>query len=99
MIDRIDEELCLGCGNCDACCPMDVIHLDARSLKARIRYGDDCMTCYNCELTCPVGAVYVDPARRERVQAWEPDDDGGPGSSFASGSDANAKSSREGRVS
>ncbi|MFH1149142.1 MAG: ferredoxin family protein [Actinomycetota bacterium] len=79
MIDRIDEELCLGCGNCDVCCPMDVIHLDPPSRKARIRYIDDCMTCYNCELTCPVGAVRVDPARRERVQAWEADADGGQG--------------------
>jgi len=70
MIERIDEELCTGCGDCDLACPMDVIHMDREKKKAEVRYKDDCMTCFNCELACPVDAVFVNPIKREKLQPW-----------------------------
>jgi NAD-dependent dihydropyrimidine dehydrogenase PreA subunit len=70
MIESIDKQLCIGCGNCDAACPMDVIYLDMQTVKAQIRYKDDCMTCFNCELQCPTKAVHVDPIKAEKIQPW-----------------------------
>ena len=71
MIEKIDEDLCIGCGNCDMSCPMDVIYLNASTLKAEIRYQDDCQTCFNCELSCPTDAIYVDPMKAEKIQPWD----------------------------
>jgi NAD-dependent dihydropyrimidine dehydrogenase PreA subunit len=58
-IDRIDPEICTGCGICVDTCIMDVIRLDKMANKAVIRYVDDCMTCFCCELECPVNAITV----------------------------------------
>lgn len=70
MIKSIDAELCFGCGDCDAACPMDVIYLDPARQIAEIRYPQDCMTCYSCEVECPVDAVLVDPIKNPKPQAW-----------------------------
>ena len=68
MIERINEQLCIGCGNCDVACPMDVIYMNDD--RAEIRFKDDCQTCYNCELSCPTNAVYVDPIKAVKLQPW-----------------------------
>jgi NAD-dependent dihydropyrimidine dehydrogenase PreA subunit len=60
-IEKIDEELCIGCGDCVNSCPMDVIRMDEESEKAVIRYGEDCMNCEQCVLDCPVDAIAVNP--------------------------------------
>lgn len=70
MIQKIDEELCIGCGDCDIACPMDVIYFNDATKKAEIKFQEDCMTCYNCELSCPVDAIYVDPIKAEKPQVW-----------------------------
>ena len=70
MIKSIDPGLCIGCGDCDLACPMDVIYLDAAGEAAEIRYPQDCMTCYSCEVECPVDAVFVDPIKNPKPQAW-----------------------------
>jgi NAD-dependent dihydropyrimidine dehydrogenase PreA subunit len=62
-IEKIDEELCTGCGDCVNSCPMDVIRMDGETGKARIRYGEDCMVCDQCALDCPVGAITVTPSK------------------------------------
>lgn len=58
-IERIDPELCNGCGVCVNSCMMDVIRLDEIHNKAIIKYPEDCQTCFSCELDCPTGAIYV----------------------------------------
>lgn len=60
-IERIDHELCTGCGSCVETCPVDCIRMDEAGEKAVIRYPEDCMLCGWCVVICPEGAVYVSP--------------------------------------
>lgn len=62
-IERIDSELCNGCGICVNSCSMDVIRMDEESKKAIIKYPEDCMLCDFCELDCPENAIYVSPVK------------------------------------
>ena len=62
-IERIDPELCNGCGICVDSCSMDVIWMDEKSNKAIIKYPEDCYCCVYCEFDCPQNAIYVSPER------------------------------------
>ena len=52
-IDRIDQDLCTGCGICVNSCEFDVIRMDREKKKAKITYGDDCVMCSRCAQDCP----------------------------------------------
>jgi NAD-dependent dihydropyrimidine dehydrogenase PreA subunit len=66
-IERIDENLCTGCGICSDSCPMDVIRMDENTGKAIIQYQEDCSLCALCEIDCPQGAIYVAPEKETQV--------------------------------
>ncbi len=63
-IERIDTELCTGCGTCVESCPMDVLRMDDKTQKAVIKYPDDCQLCRFCEIDCPVDAVFVSAEKK-----------------------------------
>jgi NAD-dependent dihydropyrimidine dehydrogenase PreA subunit len=62
-IERIDTDLCQGCGTCVDTCWLDVIRMDEEKKKAYIKYPEDCRMCALCELFCPQHAIYVSPTR------------------------------------
>lgn len=70
-IERIDYELCTGCGTCVNSCPMDVIRMDEEGKRAIIKYPEECMCCDACEFDCPVDAIYVSPEKFEPLMvSW-----------------------------
>ena len=70
-IERINHELCIGCGVCVDTCPMDVIRLDKTIKKAVIKYPEDCMLCLYCERECPVRAIYISPEKTAPIMlSW-----------------------------
>ncbi|MCC6196086.1 MAG: ferredoxin family protein [Burkholderiales bacterium] len=70
-IEKIDLDLCDGCGLCDPACPEDVIRIDEETHKAYVLYRADCVACYNCEIACPQIAIYVSPLMGTPVTpAW-----------------------------
>ena len=62
-IERIDTELCVGCGICVESCPMDVIRMDDETKKAVIKYPADCQLCELCKIDCPENAIYISPKK------------------------------------
>lgn len=62
-IDKIDQELCNGCGMCVNSCSMDVIRMDDEGKKAIIKYPEDCMLCGWCLEDCPTNAIHVSPGK------------------------------------
>ncbi len=62
-IEKIDHELCNGCGICVNSCPMDVIRMDEESKKAVIQYPEECMLCEFCSTYCPTNAIYLTPRK------------------------------------
>ena len=70
-IEKIDNELCIGCGICVQICPMDVFRMDEDSKKAIIRYPEDCMLCELCVLDCPEEAITVTPEKNSPLMvSW-----------------------------
>ena len=70
-IEKIDHDLCTGCGICVNSCPMDVIRMDEEENKAIIKYQEDCMLCEFCVLDCPVDAIYVSPEKHSPlIVSW-----------------------------
>ena len=59
-IERIDPDLCTGCGQCVLSCPMDVIRMDTGTGKAYVKYVEDCMYCGFC-IDCPEEAITIVP--------------------------------------
>jgi NAD-dependent dihydropyrimidine dehydrogenase PreA subunit len=54
---KLDNEKCIGCGQCLVVCPHGVF--DLAEHKARITCLDACMECGACAKNCPVDALYV----------------------------------------
>ena len=57
----IDEDLCVGCGICEAFCPESVIRLETvdGEEKAKAVSPEKCCACYTCVGQCPSQAIRV----------------------------------------
>lgn len=56
---RLEEEKCIGCGQCAMVCPHSVLHINGP--KAEIVDPDGCMECGACAVNCPADAIQVTP--------------------------------------
>lgn len=54
----IDEEKCIGCGECVDVCPVDVLEL--QDDKAVVVNEDECLECESCVETCEQGAITLE---------------------------------------
>jgi len=50
----IDKETCIGCGACEATCPVAAISVDA---DGKYEISDACIDCGACAGACPVEAI------------------------------------------
>ena len=58
-IEKIDQDICIGCGKCEIYCPADVIRMNTESRKAYIKYPEDCAMCLWCMAECSQNAISV----------------------------------------
>ena len=64
---EIDQELCIGCGECVDDCPGNVIRI--REKKAKVLYS--CIECGHCVAVCPRNAVSIPGADMEDVEEYD----------------------------
>ncbi len=70
-IEKIDQDMCVGCGVCVIACAVDVIRMNKETKKPYIAYGEDCILCDMCTWHCPTKAITVTPEMVQRVtMAW-----------------------------
>lgn len=53
---HVDEDECIGCGECISVCPVDCIKL---LMPSPVLIGEDCVFCGQCVKKCPVDAITV----------------------------------------
>lgn len=56
---KVDQQRCVGCGNCVTVCPHRIFELSREGLT--VRDYDLCMECGACARNCPVAAITVSP--------------------------------------
>jgi nitroreductase/NAD-dependent dihydropyrimidine dehydrogenase PreA subunit len=60
MIDfRVNEELCIQCGECAADCPASIISMDDGYPQIEIVDEARCYRCQHCLAVCPTGAISI----------------------------------------
>lgn len=58
-IKQIDQQKCIGCGQCAKSCPADVIRFNTEIKKAEIKYPQECVLCLWCTSLCPKDAIVL----------------------------------------
>ncbi len=52
MVVIVDEDACIGCGQCEPECPVEAIAVDDIAVISK-----ECVDCGNCIDVCPVDAL------------------------------------------
>lgn len=50
---------CIGCGECENSCPLDVIYMHPQKAIAYVKYPEECWHCGSCRQDCSVGAIKI----------------------------------------
>lgn len=56
VIAEVDEEICVGCGNCERTCAYEAVGVDKKRRKAVVQ-AVMCEGCGACSVSCPAGAI------------------------------------------
>ena len=54
---EVDEEKCVGCGECAEVCPVDVYEI--QNEKSVVVNGEECLRCQDCIEVCEYEAITV----------------------------------------
>ena len=57
MAYRINKDECIGCGDCQAGCPVNCIEKDGNEYVIK---ADECIDCGTCAANCPTRAITAD---------------------------------------
>ena len=55
---KVKEDICVGCGVCEANCPSEVAKVNLETCKCYID-PEYCVACGTCEAVCPVKAIEI----------------------------------------
>ena len=66
---RFDEDLCTGCGLCEAFCPMEVIVMGEGA--PRVVHAEACWGCETCSGQCPVHAIRIEATAQAAQETGE----------------------------
>ena len=58
-IVQINEDLCIGCGNCVELCPQKILYIDESDNKCKVTDGSKCDKLRGCERVCPTDAIKI----------------------------------------
>lgn len=75
---RIDETLCVGCGECMLDCPYSILELKNEQPVIVVDRAEQCISCQHCLCVCPTGALSIlgrDPAASIPLKDHLPDAD------------------------
>ena len=68
----IDEDECIGCGQCKAVCIRDNIEIDEIAYET----GSNCFECGHCMAICPTGSITLKifKGRENRIEEYNPNE-------------------------
>jgi len=58
VIVKIDEQLCIGCGDCVNLCPQKILYIDGNDI-CRVTDHNKCDRRRGCERVCPTEAIKI----------------------------------------